>query len=514
VVRQRTEGLIDVTTPIGAVQQADDAAQATATPTRPVVRALHPTRRSDPSADAGRAAAAATPGQGQDEAPEAAAAPPPAPDLGTLLADLQPALEEPRLRPSALAIASLLAWRLGFERVSIAVSRDVGVRLVAVSDTPDLAPRSALARTLERAMEETAGQGRPVAQRSDESGGLQAHRALAERTGARLVVSVPLPQGDRVCGVLLGERHRTAVIDAATLRACKGVAALLGPALELKRRDAVAGWLRRVSGRATLLLGLLAVLASLSMVEIDYRVSAPARVEGRVQRVVVAPFDGYVETAPIRAGDTVDAGQVLATLHESTLLLERDRQAAERDDFEKQYRRAMADRDWAEARVLEARMAQAQAKVDLLNARIARTRITAPFDGIVLSGDLSSSLGAPVERGEVLFEVAPLDGQRVVLQADERDVGDLAPGMQGSLALAALPDTSIPLTVDRVSGSARTESGQPVFLIEARLEGDANDLRPGMEGVAKVVVEPRSALWIVSHRLVEWLQLTLWSLLP
>jgi biotin carboxyl carrier protein len=508
VVRERTQGLTDVSTPIRAAHQPDNPPPTPATPTRPVVRALHPTRRAD--------AEPATPRQGQNVAPEPPATPPPeaAPDLAKLLADLQPALEEPRLRPAALATASLLAWRLGFERVSIAVTRDAGMRLVAVSDTPDLAPRSSLSHALEAAMEETAGQNLPVVQRSDEGGGLQAHRALAEHTGARLVVSVPLRQGDRVCGVLLGERTRTADVDPATLRVCRGVAALLGPALELKRRDAVAGWVRLVSGRAPLLLGLLAALTILSAVEIDYRVSAPARVEGRVQRVVVAPFDGYVETAPARAGDAVQTGQVLATLHETTLALERDTQTAERDEFEKQYRRAMADRDWAEARVLEARMAQAQAKVELLDARIARTRITAPFDGIVLSGDLSSALGAPVERGEVLFEVAPLHGQRVVLQADERDVSDLVPGLQGILALAALPDTSVPLTVERVSGSARTEAGQPVFLVEARLEGDASGLRPGMEGVAKVTVEPRSALWIVTHRLVEWLQLALWSLLP
>ena len=92
------------------------------------------------------------------------------------------------------------------------------------------------------------------------------------------------------------------------------------------------------------------------------------------------------------------------------------------------------------------------------------------------------------------------------------------PGLTGTLTLAALPDRTFAITVTAVSGAARTEAGQAVFLVESRVEGGNADrrcaLRPGMEGVAKVVVEPRSLVWVVTHPLVEWLQLTAWSLLP
>ena len=61
--------------------------------------------------------------------------------------------------------------------------------------------------------------------------------------------------------------------------------------------------------------------------------------------------------------------------------------------------------------------------------------MTAPFDGIIVSGDLSQSLGSPVERGQVLFEVAPLDGYRIVLRVDERDIPYVALGQRGELAV-------------------------------------------------------------------------------
>jgi hypothetical protein len=50
--------------------------------------------------------------------------------------------------------------------------------------------------------------------------------------------------------------------------------------------------------------------------------------------------------------------------------------------------------------------------------------------------------------------------------------------------------------------------------VEARLEGEAGRLRPGMEGVGKIHVEERRLIWIWSHNLTEWVQLWLWSWLP
>jgi hypothetical protein len=35
-----------------------------------------------------------------------------------------------------------------------------------------------------------------------------------------------------------------------------------------------------------------------------------------------------------------------------------------------------------------------------------------------------------------------------------------------------------------------------------------------MEGVAKVHIDERRLVWIWTHGLTEWLQLTLWSWLP
>ena len=75
-----------------------------------------------------------------------------------------------------------------------------------------------------------------------------------------------------------------------------------------------------------------------------------------------------------------------------------------------------------------AQLAETQARLDQVEERLARTRIEAPFAGVLVSGDLSQAIGGPVEQGKTLFELAPLDGYRVVLKVDERDIRALAPG--------------------------------------------------------------------------------------
>ena len=70
-----------------------------------------------------------------------------------------------------------------------------------------------------------------------------------------------------------------------------------------------------------------------------------------------------------------------------------------------------------------AKIDQAEAQIALLDEQLARTKVVAPFNGVIMKGDLSQSLGSPVEHGQVLFEVAPLESYRVIVQVDERDIG-------------------------------------------------------------------------------------------
>jgi len=163
---------------------------------------------------------------------------------------------------------------------------------------------------------------------------------------------------------------------------------------------------------------------------------------------------------------------------------------------------------------LAAQVRQSEAQLALADEKLARSRIAAPFDGIVVSGDLSQNLGSPIERGKLLFEIAPLDRYRVVLQVDERDIGYVDVGRSGRLALAGLPAQPLLLTVTKVTPVAIAEEGRNFFRVEAHLDDASLRLRPGMEGVGKIDVGRASLVWIWTHSLVEWIWLTAWKWLP
>jgi multidrug efflux pump subunit AcrA (membrane-fusion protein) len=174
----------------------------------------------------------------------------------------------------------------------------------------------------------------------------------------------------------------------------------------------------------------------------------------------------------------------------------------------------MAKRAAAQVSILAAQIDQAAAQLKLLDDQLSRTRVLAQFDGVIVKGDLSQALGAPVERGQVLFEVAPLDSYRVVLQVDERDVADVRAGQRGHLLLTAAPSDTRPFRVEKLTPVSTPREGRNYFRVEARLESTLERLRPGMEGVGKIEVDRRRIVWIWTHQVIDWLRLALWKWLP
>jgi multidrug efflux pump subunit AcrA (membrane-fusion protein) len=67
------------------------------------------------------------------------------------------------------------------------------------------------------------------------------------------------------------------------------------------------------------------LLLVMTLVKGDFRVSGDAVLEPRIQRAAVAPFRGYIAEAPVRAGDLVREGDLLAVLDDKELVLERAR---------------------------------------------------------------------------------------------------------------------------------------------------------------------------------------------
>jgi multidrug resistance efflux pump len=245
-----------------------------------------------------------------------------------------------------------------------------------------------------------------------------------------------------------------------------------------------------------------------------YRVSAKTAVEGAVQRAAVTPFDGHIAESFVRAGDTVQAGQILARLDSRELTLEHTRLVSEREQSVRKQRQALADQDRGAMMVAAAQIAESDAQIALIADKLSRATLTAPFDGVVVSGDLNQLLGTPVEQGKLLFQIAPLDAYRVILQVDERDIASVDLGQTGELTLSGLPDQRLGFAVQQITPVASQEEGRNFFRVEAHLQTPSVRVRPGMEGVGKITVGERKLIWIWTHSLTDWLRTWVWKQLP
>ena len=158
-------------------------------------------------------------------------------------------------------------------------------------------------------------------------------------------------------------------------------------------------------------------------------------------------------------------------------------------------------------------MEQADAQLALVGGQIARAALTAPLDGVVIQGDLSRSLGAPVARGEVLFEVAPLEDFRLSVQVAEGDIWAVEQGQPGEIVLSAFPGEPLSFVVRRVGGVAEGATGRVVFDVEASIDTGMR-LRPGMSGIAKIQCGRRTLLQLAWSDIAGRLQLAAWRYLP
>ena len=427
------------------------------------------------------------------------------------------------LAEAATALAAELSELLQCRRVSVGVLEGERIRVVGSSQAADLDQRHDAAAALSAAMHEALDQQLSVAWPA--LAGTDAI-TLAQRqlAGTGQACSIPVVAGGEALGAITLERGADVAFAPADLSLAEDVASFAGPVLALKR-DAERPWTQRVrrwaaarleaeSGRRKAWITAAAVLVLALAVPLPWRVSAPARLEGAVQRAVVAAADGFLQQVNVRPGDRVTAGQLLGQLSSQDLELERRRRESEMRQHETAYRAAQARNDRTQMVVSQARAGEAQALLSLAETQLERSQFAAPFDGVVIKGDLTQNLGAPVRKGEVLMVLSPSDNYRLIVEVDETDIAAVRPGQRGALALAARPEATLQFTTRRIVPIATAADGRNYFEVEATLDAAQPELRPGLSGVAKIEAGYRPLAWLLLHRAAAWLRMALWTLGP
>lgn len=207
---------------------------------------------------------------------------------------------------------------------------------------------------------------------------------------------------------------------------------------------------------------------------------------------VVAEIDGSVRSLPFAEGEAIAAGALIAQLDDAELAAEVARAAAVRDQRRIAYerirriveQRAGAPQDLDDA---EAALHVATAEYDLARARLAKTRITAPFAGT--TGRRLISPGAFLRAGSPITDLTYLDELRVHFTAPERLLDRITRGAPVAVTTTAFPDRELTGTIDVVD--PQLEAATRSVRIVAELPNPDRRLRPGMSADVTVTLQRR-----------------------
>jgi len=443
---------------------------------------------------------------------------------------LKLSLEDNPLVLSAHKICNLVSSELGCTRVSLGIMRSLKVDTLAISNQLRFDARSSQIRSLEGAMEEAIDQKDIIFYpQKVEKLSLIAHKhqELSGSNDDINVISVAFKIGTNFMGAITLLREKSKPFSKKEIAVLRYVTELLGAVIALKiqeeksLRARVAQSLRKsfesIFSKEYLVLKVASTLAIMMILffnfyKTDYYIYAPSNLEGKIVQVIVAPQDSFIKEASVRAGDTVKKNQTMVSFDDRDLALEYEKLRSERGTILKEYQETLALRERAKMSILLARISQVDARLALVKERLKRIEIKAPFSGIVVSGDLSHSFGAPVSKGEELFEITPKGDYRVMLNVNDYDVSKLRLKQLGNLRLVSLPNKIIPIQISKIIPVSEAKGGANYFRVEATiLDTDETVLRPGMEGISKVKISDESLLWIWTHTIVDRVSLWLWS---
>ena len=451
------------------------------------------------------------------------------------------------LKAALSELSTVLADQLGANRCYIAWHKKGGLRsglydIAAISHTANFDHRtnyiSAMAAATQEALDQYAITVFPSTS-ADTKLITQQHAAYLKQSDSLSICTLPIidphqpNRAEQQLGAISIEHAQRDFFSEPQIAVLRQALIIINPLLTLLYEKERTPW-QRLSQRFRLSLNklfgpkhffykataalLLTAVTLLSLIQAPYKVAADAQLEGWVQRSLTAPIDGYILGAPLKAGHIAKKGQRLLSLNDQDLLLEKLKWTHQKSRIIKQHRQAMVNHDQSNTAILNAQIQQAQAQINLLDARLKRLHIIAPFDGIIVSGDWSQQLGAPVNKGDTLLEIAPLNHYRIILNVNERNIHGITTELTGKLMLTAQPNQSIPFRVINVTPVAVVTEGENRFRIEAepldRSTLPYDSLRPGMRGTAKIDMGHRNLFWVWTHSFFDSARLWFWSWWP
>ena len=424
---------------------------------------------------------------------------------------------------AAREMVNYLQTTLNCDQVALSIcSNAKSATISAISGVEQVDVRSEFADQTIAALQQPLFENRKLEFLAGSEKGSAAELALENyciTSGCDAVIALPMVDAaDNATGSILIGCEKQRFLDPAFHSSCQQIIDLISGHLQtvLRANDGLVktalnrlGRLKKSATARNLAIGA-AVLIGLMCVPMPYRVWCDCNVQPVERRFVAAPYEGVLAQNLVRGGDQVAAEQVVARLDGRLLRGELAGVQAEFDVAKKRRDLALATGDVAQSQIAKSEMQRHQAKVNILDQRLENLEVRSPIDGVVVAGDLEKVVGMPVELGQTLFEIAPLDTMVAAVGIPESEAQYVKPGMSVQLKFDSFPFQTFSAEIQRVHPRAEDVDNTSVFIADVELENSTGRLRPGMSGSAKVSSGWSPLAWNLFHR--PWESVRYWTI--
>ncbi|MCV6548694.1 MAG: efflux RND transporter periplasmic adaptor subunit [Cohaesibacter sp.] len=209
------------------------------------------------------------------------------------------------------------------------------------------------------------------------------------------------------------------------------------------------------------------------------------RTQADIKVVVRSETDAIVRARPIAKGQKVQKGDLLCELDKGSrqARLAQAKAALAKADFDLNAKESLKKKGFAskaELTALHATRDAALAQVEEATLEVSRTRILAPFDGLI-QGPLAE-IGDQLNRGGACATLMNADPMLIIGQVSERDIKQVSTGLEADVALVTGETTKGLVRYVATASDVETRT----FRVEVEVSNPERTLRDGVTATANL----------------------------
>ncbi len=253
--------------------------------------------------------------------------------------------------------------------------------------------------------------------------------------------------------------------------------------------------------------------------EIRKPVSIVGSAEPMTDSIIASEISGLIESFPVKEGDYVKKGELLASFRSTTLELKlKEAKAAKREArarhelarknmkrIEELYDKGVASLQQlqdaeSEQDALLARITQMDAQIDTDQYNLDRSQITAPYDGYIT--EEFTEVGEWVNEGGPIVELINIESSDITVDVPERYISKVNVGESAEVKFDAYPGQGFPGKI--ISIVPKAEQQARTFPVKVRVKNQDGLIKSGMVArVTFLIGEPSKTKFVPKDAIVK-----------